>query len=424
LAMDKFMIWGGEPLHGEVEISASKNAVLPVLAAAILGETPSVIRKAPWLKDVDTMLLILQALGVTTQRSYDGDITIDPTTLQNWEAPYDSVRKMRSSIYVLGALLGKLGKAIVSLPGGCVIGPRPIDLHIKGLTGLGATIEKRHGYLIAEAKQLRGARIFLGGPFGSSVGATINIMLAAVKAEGVTVIESAACEPEVSDVALFLNKMGAKITGGGTPTLTIEGTGQLQGTEHQVVPDRIEAGTFMIAAAATSGDIALLGAEPRHLDAVAAKLRETEAEVLEEEGKIRVRAAGKKAPTDLTTLAYPGFPTDLQAQFMALMSVTPGVSRIVEKVYPDRFMHVGELTRLGVDITMDSNSALVRGVPCLSGAPVMASDLRASAALIIAGLVAEGETLIHRIYHIDRGYVDIENKLAKLGAKIRRLKAN
>ncbi|NQT84282.1 UDP-N-acetylglucosamine 1-carboxyvinyltransferase [bacterium] len=422
--MDKFMIWGGERLHGEVEISACKNAVLPVLAAALLAETPSVIKKAPWLKDVDTMLLILQALGVTTKRSFEGDVTIDPTTLKSWEAPYELIRKMRSSIYVLGALLGKLGKAVVSLPGGCVIGPRPIDLHIKGLTQLGAAIEKRHGYLIAEAKQLRGARIFLGGPFGSSVGATIDIMLAAVKAEGVTVIESAACEPDVADVALFLNKMGAKITGAGTPTLTIEGTKELHGTEHTVIPDRIEAGTYMIAAAATDGDIALLGAEPRHLEAVIAKLREAGVEVFEEEGKIRVRSTGTKRPTDVTTLSYPGFPTDLQAQFMALMSITSGVSRIVEKIYPDRFMHVGELGRLGADMTMDSNSALVRGVPSLSGAPVMASDLRASAALIIAGLVAEGETLIHRVYHIDRGYVDIENKLANLGAKIRRVKAN
>ncbi len=422
--MDKFMIWGAQPLRGEVEISACKNAVLPVLAAAILGETPSVIKKAPWLKDVDNMLLILQALGVTTQRTYEGDITVDPTTSQNWEAPYDLVRKMRSSVYVLGSLLGKGGKAIVSLPGGCVIGPRPIDLHIKGLTELGATIEKRHGYLIAEAKSLRGARIFLGGPFGSSVGATINVMLAAVKAEGLTVIESAACEPEVADVALFLNKMGARITGAGTPTLTIEGANELQGAEHEVIADRIEAGTFMIAAAATGGDIGVVGAEPRHLEAVIAKLREAKVEVLEEDGRLRVRSEGKRVSADLTTLPYPGFPTDLQAQFMALMSVTSGVSRIVEKVYPDRFMHVGELARLGVNITMDSNSALVRGIASLSGAPVMASDLRASAALIIAGLVAEGETLIHRVYHIDRGYVDIENKLAKLGARIRRLKSD
>ncbi len=422
--MDKFMIWGGERLRGEVEISSCKNAVLPVLAAALLGETPSVIKNTPWLKDVDTMLLILKAMGVTINRSFEGDVTIDPSTLQTAEAPYDLVRKMRSSIYVLGALLGKLGKAVVSLPGGCVIGPRPIDLHIKGLTQLGAAIEKRHGYMIAEAKQLRGTRIFLGGPFGSSIGATINVMLAAVKAEGLTVIESAACEPDVADVVLFLNKMGAKISGAGTPTLTIEGTKELHGAEHQVIPDRIEAGTFLIAAAATGGDVALVGAKPRHLEAVAAKLRDAGAEVFEEEGKIGVRSTGERMPTDLTTLSYPGFPTDLQAQFMTLMSVTPGVSRVVEKIYPDRFMHVGELARLGADITMDSNSALVRGVSSLSGAPVMASDLRASAALIIAGLVAEGQTVIHRVYHIDRGYVDIETKLAKLGAKIRRVKAN
>ncbi len=422
--MDKFVIWGGERLRGEAEVSGSKNAVLPILAAAILGETPSVIRKAPWLRDVDTMLMILEATGVTTKRSFDGDVTIDPSTLENCEAPYELVRKMRSSIYVLGALLGRLGKAVVSLPGGCVIGPRPIDLHIKGLSQLGATIEKHHGYLIVEAKKLKGARIFLGGPFGSSVGATVNVMLGAVKAEGETMIESAACEPEVADVANFLAKMGAKITGAGTPTLLIEGQRALHGAEHEVIPDRIEAGTFMIAAAATGGDVTILGAEPRHLEAVTAKLKDAGAEVSLGDKRIRVQASDARKATDLTTLAYPGFPTDLQAQFMTMMCVTPGVSRIVEKIYPDRFMHVGELTRLGADITMDTSSALVRGVNGLSGAPVMASDLRASAALIIAGLVAEGETLIHRIYHIDRGYMDIESKLARLGAKIRRLKSD
>lgn len=422
--MDKFVIWGGERLRGEAEVSGSKNSVLPILAAAILGETPSVIRKAPWLRDVDTMLMILEATGVTTKRSFDGDVTIDPSTLENCEAPYELVRKMRSSIYVLGALLGRLGKAVVSLPGGCVIGPRPIDLHIKGLSQLGATIEKHHGYLIVEAKKLKGARIFLGGPFGSSVGATVNVMLGAVKAEGETIIESAACEPEVADVVNFLAKMGAKITGAGTPTLVIEGQKALHGAEHEVIPDRIEAGTFMIAAAATGGDVTILGAEPRHLEAVTAKLKDAGAEVSLGDKRIRVQASGTRRATDLTTLAYPGFPTDLQAQFMTMMCVTPGVSRIVEKIYPDRFMHVGELTRLGADITMDTNSALVRGVNGLSGAPVMASDLRASAALIIAGLVAEGETLIHRIYHIDRGYMDIESKLARLGAKIRRLKSD
>jgi len=422
--MDKFVIWGGERLRGEAEVSGSKNSVLPILAAAILGETPSVIRKAPWLRDVDTMLMILEATGVTTKRSFDGDVTIDPSTLENCEAPYELVRKMRSSIYVLGALLGRLGKAVVSLPGGCVIGPRPIDLHIKGLSQLGATIEKHHGYLIVEAKKLKGARIFLGGPFGSSVGATVNVMLGAVKAEGETIIESAACEPEVADVVNFLTKMGAKITGAGTPTLVIEGQKTLHGAEHEVIPDRIEAGTFMIAAAATGGDVTVLGAEPRHLEAVTAKLKDAGAEVSIGDKRIRVQASDARRATDLTTLAYPGFPTDLQAQFMTMMCVTPGVSRIVEKIYPDRFMHVGELTRLGADITMDTNSALVRGVNGLSGAPVMASDLRASAALIIAGLVAEGETLIHRIYHIDRGYMDIESKLARLGAKIRRLKSD
>ncbi len=422
--MDKFLIWGGKQLKGEIQISGCKNAVLPILSASLLAETPSTIKNVPWLKDVDTMILILEAMGAKIKRSFDADIIVDPTELNNWEAPYELVRKMRSSIYVLGTLLGRFGKAVVSLPGGCVIGPRPIDLHIKGLTELGAKIERRHGYLVAEGKKLVGKNIFLGGPAGSSVGATGNVMLAAVKADGKTVIESAACEPDIVDLARFLKKMGAKIEGEGTSTITIEGVKKLQGTEYKVIPDRIEAGTFMVAAAITGGDVTLKGTLPIHLQSVTDKLREAGIDVTIHNGDIRVNAAGTAKPVEIVTLPYPGFPTDLQAQFMALMSVTPGDSHIVEKIYPDRFIHVGELTRLGANITMDNNSAIVRGVPKLSGAPIMASDLRASAALILAGLVAEGETLIHRVYHIDRGYEDIEVKLAKVGAKIKRIKSN
>jgi UDP-N-acetylglucosamine 1-carboxyvinyltransferase len=332
---------------------------------------------------------------------------------------------MRASIYVLGALLGRFGKAIVSIPGGCVIGPRPIDLHLKGFTELGTTIEQRCGYIYADVPELVGAEIFLGGPAGSSVGATANVLMAAVRAKGTTVISSAACEPEIVDLADFLNAMGAKVSGAGTPIITVEGVAELHGVDsYEVIPDRIEAGTFMAATAATRGEVTIKGAQPAHLQSAVSKLVELGAKVKVQNGDIHVDATGDLKPIEVVTQPYPGFPTDLQAQYMAAATVAGGMSRVVEKIYPNRFMHVMEYARLGADITMDGNRAIVHGVPKLSGAPIMASDLRASAGLVLAGLVADGATTIHRVYHIDRGYEDIEEKFAKLGAKIKRVKSN
>ncbi len=371
------------------------------------------------------MVEILDAMGVRIQRSYEGSLSIDPGPLESHEAPYELVRKMRASIYVLGALLGRFGKATVSMPGGCVIGPRPIDLHIKGLTELGATIEQRCGYIFAEANELVGREVFLGGPHGSSLGATANVLMAAVKAKGTTVISSAACEPEIVDLANFLGRMGARISGAGTPILTIEGVSELNGVEgYEVIPDRIEAGTFMTAAAVTRGEVTVKGAEPAHLQSVIAKLTEAGVRVETRNGDIHVDATGDLKPIEVVTQPYPGFPTDLQAQFMAVALLAEGMSRIVEKIYPNRFMHVMELTRLGANITMDGNRAIVHGGEDLSGAPIMASDLRASAGLVLAGLAAEGETTVLRVYHIDRGYEDIEERLSALGAKIKRVKSN
>jgi len=423
--MDKFLIWGGETLRGETRTSGCKNAVLPILAASLLADTPSTIQNCPWLKDVDTMVEILDAMGIRVERSFEGTLIIDPSRFDSHEAPYDLVRKMRASIYVMGALLGRFGKATVSIPGGCVIGPRPIDLHLKGFSDLGAKIEQRCGYIFAEAKELVGREIFLGGPNGSSLGATANVMMAAVKAKGTTVIASAACEPEIVDLANFLNMMGANVSGAGTPVVTIEGVTELHGVDgYRVIPDRIEAGTFMTAAAVTHGDVTIKDAEPAHLQSVIAKLREAGVKVETHNGDIHVDATGTVGPIEVVTQPHPGFPTDLQAQFMAVATVADGMSRIVEKIYPNRFMHVMELTRLGANITMDGNRAVVRGVERLSGAPIMASDLRASAGLVLAGLAAEGATTVLRVYHIDRGYEDIEEKLAALGAKIKRVKSN
>lgn len=422
--MDKFLVWGGKKLKGDVRIGGCKNSVLPILAASMLGDSPSKIKKTPWLKDVDTMILILESLGVKVKRSFGGDVVVDPAGIDVWEAPYDLVRKMRSSIYVLGALLGRIGKAVVSMPGGCVIGPRPINLHLKGLSQLGAKVITRHGYIIAEATKLKGRNMFLSGPFGSSVGATGNVLLAAVKAEGTTVIEGAACEPEIVDLVTFLKKMGARISGEGSPTLRVRGVKSLHGAEYTVMPDRIEAGTYMMAAAITGGDLTLRDVDASMLESVTEKLRQVGVVVKSRNDTLSVKVTRKLRTADVTTLPYPGFPTDLQAQFMAVMTVTDGASVIVEKIFPDRFMHVGELTRLGADIMMDNGSAVVRGVKKLSGAPIMASDLRASAALILAGLVADGETTVHRVYHIDRGYEEIEEKLSQVGARIKRVKSN
>jgi len=419
--MDKFIVEGGSPLLGSVSISGSKNAALPVLAASILTDEKLTIRNVPDLSDIKHMMLLLGELGISAKWGKPGAIEIAPHDGDALVAPYDIVRKMRASVCVLGPLLAKRGKAKVSLPGGCVIGVRPIDLHLKGLRALGATISIEHGYVVAEAAKLHATHVFLGGPFGSSVLGTANVMMAATLAEGTTVIESAACEPEIADLAVFLNAMGARITGIGTPRIVVEGVSSLGGADYSVIPDRIEAGTFMIAAAATGGEISLKGARIEHLGAVVDKLRQIGVSVEHEGGGCRVSSKGLVRSTDVTTLAYPGFPTDIQAQMMALLSVADGISIITEKIYPDRFMHIAELNRMGASIRKEGVSAIVQGVPSLSGAPVMASDLRASAALVIAGLIATGSTIISRVYHIDRGYERIEKKLAALGARIKRV---
>ena len=419
--MDKFIVEGGSHLKGSVSISGSKNAALPVLAASILTDEKLTIRNVPNLSDIKHMMLLLGELGINAKWSKPGNIEIAPHDGDALVAPYDIVRKMRASVCVLGPLLAKRGKAKVSLPGGCVIGVRPIDLHLKGLKALGATISVEHGYVVAEAAKLRGTHVFLGGPFGSSVLGTANVMMAATLAEGITVIESAACEPEIVYLADFLNSMGARISGIGTPRLVIEGVSSLGGADHSVIPDRIEAGTFMIASAATGGEISLKGARMDHLGAVVDKLRQIGVTVeLEDEG-CRVISGGTVRSTDVTTLTYPGFPTDTQAQMMTLLSVADGISVITEKIYPDRFMHIAELNRMGAIIRKEGASAIVQGVPSLSGAPVMASDLRASAALVLAGLIATGKTIINRVYHIDRGYERIEEKFTALGARIKRI---
>lgn len=417
--MDSFLIQGGTPLRGEVTISGSKNAVLPLMAAALLTKDTCVIRNAPDLSDVRFMVKILESLGADV--SFEaGTLTIRCARIKGF-GDYDLIRKMRGSICILGPLLTRLNEASVSLPGGCVIGTRPIDLHLKGLVALGAKLDIEGGYIRAKTKGLKGTTIFLGGRAGPTVLGTANIMMAAALAEGVTVIESAACEPEVCDVANFLVSMGAKITGIGSPTLTITGVKELHGTDYEVIPDRIEACTFICAAAATKGDVIVHGARPEHFAAVLDKLREAGVKVERKAGALRVTRPGKLKPADVTTLPYSGFPTDVQAQFMALMTLAPGISVITERIFESRFMHVAELMRLGADIAIEGPSAIVKGGKPLSGAPVMASDLRASAALVIAGLAAKGATQVHRIYHLDRGYERMEDKLRKLGAKIERV---
>jgi UDP-N-acetylglucosamine 1-carboxyvinyltransferase len=419
--MDKLVIEGGHRLEGRVAISGSKNASLPMMAASILASEPCVIKNVPNLTDIRTMGEILGAMGVSCERT--GLDTIECAVHDSTEvtAPYEMVSRMRASVCVLGPLVAKRGKARVSLPGGCVIGLRPIDLHIKGLQCLGAKVYVEHGYIIAEAERLKGAEIYLGGAFGSSVTGTANVMMAATLAEGKTIIENAACEPEVQDLGHFLNAMGARVSGIGTPRLVIEGVDELGGCEYEVVPDRIEAGTFMVAAAITKGDLRLSNARLDHLHAVVDKLRQVGVSVRQENGEVRVSASSKPAAVDVTTLPYPGFPTDLQAQFMALLAIGNGISVVTEKIYPDRFMHVAELNRMAADIRKEGPTSIIIGVPELSGAQVMASDLRASAALVLAGLVARGTTEVRRVYHIDRGYEKIEQKLNAVGAKIERM---
>lgn len=414
------MIKGGIPLHGEVTISGAKNAVLPIMAATLLTAERCVIRRVPDLSDVRFMGQILTSLGATVE--WDGDsVSIQAARIKP-HGDYELIRKMRGSICILGPLVGRQHRAKVSMPGGCVIGARPIDLHLKGLRALGVKISMSEGYVCARAPRLAGAELFLGGRSGPTVLGTANVMMAAVLAEGITIIESAACEPEVTDLAKFLTAMGAKIEGAGSPTITITGVKELHGAEHDVIPDRIEAATFAIAAAATKGEVKLLGTRPEHLHAVLDKLREAGVRIERSGSSLTVKRSGTLKPVDITTLPYAGFPTDVQAQMMSLMLLAPGISIITERVFESRFMHVPELGRLGADVAIEGPSAIVKGGNPLSGAPVMASDLRASAALVIAGMVARGETKVNRIYHLDRGYEKIDAKLAALGARVARVK--
>jgi UDP-N-acetylglucosamine 1-carboxyvinyltransferase len=417
--MDSLLIKGGIPLHGEVTISGAKNAVLPIMAATLLTNETCVIRRVPCLSDVTFMGQILTSLGAEVKLNGD-TLTVRSARILGI-GDYDLIRKMRGSICILGPLLARLHKARVSMPGGCVIGSRPIDLHLKGLEALGAKVTIQAGYVLVSAPHLHGAEMFLGGRAGPTVLGTANVMMAAVLAEGVSIIESAACEPEVVDLANFLNAMGAKIVGAGSPTITITGVKALHGAEHEVIPDRIEAATFAIAAAVTNGEITLRGARPDHMHAVLDKLREAGIKVERGGPTLTVRRGGRLKPVDITTLPYAGFPTDAQAQMTVLMAITPGISIITERIFESRFMHVSELARLGADIGIEGPSAIVKGGKPLSGAPIMASDLRASAALVLAGLVAKGKTLVKRIYHLDRGYENIDEKLRRLGARIERV---
>ena len=417
--MESLLIKGGVPLHGEVQISGSKNAVLPIMAATLLTDEPCVIRRVPNLSDVNYMAEILTWLGAEVKLA-GGELHVRAKKVRH-HADYDIVRKMRGSICIMGPLLGRFSQATVSLPGGCVIGARPINLHLKGFKALGAKITIESGYVQAKAKRLVGSEMFLGGRAGSTVLGTANVMMAAALADGVTVIESAACEPEVVDVANFLNAMGAKIVGAGSPTITITGVDKLHGAEHEVIPDRIEAATYAIAAAATNGEVTILGARPDHIHAITDKLTECGVKVDRRGTTLIVSRGGRLKPVDITTLPYSGYPTDAQAQMMTLMCLTPGISIITERIFESRFMHVSELARLGADIEIEGPSAIVKGGKPLSGAPVMASDLRASAALVIAGMAAKGKTQVNRIYHLDRGYENIDGKLRKLGARIERV---
>jgi UDP-N-acetylglucosamine 1-carboxyvinyltransferase len=417
--MDSFLIKGGVPLHGEVTISGAKNAVLPIMAATLLTAEPCVIHGVPNLSDVRFMGQILAWLGA--QVNIEGNTVRVQARKIKGQGDYDLVRKMRGSICIMGPLLGRLRKVRVSLPGGCVIGARPINLHLKGFEALGAKITIQGGYVEAEAKRLVGGAMFLGGRAGSTVLGTGNVMMAAALADGVTVIESAACEPEVIDLANFLNAMGAKVQGAGSPTITITGVKELHGAEHHVIPDRIEAATYAIAAAMTNGQVTIKGARADHIHAVIDKLGEAGVVVERRGADMVVKRGSKLKCSDVTTLPYSGFPTDVQAQMMALMTMAPGISIITERIFESRFMHVSELTRLGADIQIEGPSAIVKGGRPLSGAPVMASDLRASAALVIAGLTAKGTTQVNRIYHLDRGYENMDGKLRALGARIQRV---
>lgn len=419
--MELFEIVGGARLKGTIPISGSKNSALPILAATILVEGETVLRNVPDLADVRLMQQLLARLGVKSERDADGAMRLRVEDEMNTHAEYELVRQMRASVCVMGPLLAKRRRAQVSMPGGCAIGDRPIDLHIRGLRALGAEFELTNGDVLLRTKKLNGADIFLGGPFGSSVTATANVLTAAVLAEGRTLIESAACEPELVDLANFLNACGARITGQGTPEIVVDGVSKLRGAEHRVISDRIEAGTYMIAAAMTNGDIELQGARIEHLRAAVDQLRRMGCIIEKSERGMAVSSSRRLEPVEITTQPYPGYPTDLQAQTMALCCLADGNSVITEKIFPDRFLHVAELNRMGAHLRKEGPTVIIEGVKRLIGAPVMASDLRASAALILAGLIAKGTTQVHRIYHIDRGYERVEQKLAAVGANIRRL---
>ncbi len=418
--MDKLVVKGGARLKGRVEISGSKNSALPILAATLLTPEKCVLHNVPDLSDIRFMLEILRQLGATVTFE-NGTVTTRAEKVIT-EVPYDLVRKMRASICVLGPMIARCGRATISEPGGCSIGDRPIDIHLKGLAELGAASHSEGGNVYIPKAELVGKEIFLGGKFGSTVLGTDNVMMAATRAKGLTIIESAACEPEVRDLAEFLNKMGAKIVGHGTRRIEIEGVDQLGGVEHTVIPDRIEAGTYMVAALITQGDVLLAGADPDHLVNVVDRMKSCGAKIKCNAEGIQVSAPRKLSSIDLVTETYPGFPTDMQAQMCALMSVTPGISAITEKIFPSRFMHLSELRRMGASVELEGATAILHGVEHLSGAPVMASDLRASAALVLAGLVAHGTTEVNRVYHIDRGYEHIDEKLRKLGAEIERVR--
>lgn len=418
--MDRLLIRGGRTLSGSVTVASAKNAVLPVLAACLLTEEECVIRNVPELEDVRTMLELLSALGVSVRRT-GRTVRLRAAGSISREAPYDIVRRMRAGYYVLGPLLGRFGEARVSLPGGCAIGARPVDLHLRGLEMLGARVGVEHGYVHARARRLTGAAMLLEGTRGPSVGATANVMMAACAARGETVISGAAREPEIADLAAFLNRLGAGIEGAGTPVVRIRGARALGGAEFRPIPDRVEAGTFAVAAALAGGRVRIRNCRPDHLAAVIDKLGEAGVEVACRRRELTVTSPGRPRAVQLGTAPYPGFPTDVQAQFTALLAVARGTSVVTENVFEARFLHAMELARMGARIAVTGNVAVIRGVPRLSGAQVMASDLRASAALVLAGLVAKGETEVRRIYHLDRGYERLETRLRALGAQVERL---
>jgi UDP-N-acetylglucosamine 1-carboxyvinyltransferase len=420
--MDKMRIEGGKPLHGSVDVSGSKNAALPILIASLITGEPCRFKRVPDLEDIRTTLKVLGHLGVESSSARPGEVTLTAKHVGSQDAPYDLVRKMRASVLVLGPLLARFGHAKVSLPGGCAIGARPINFHLQGFEKLGAKIELEEGYVIARADRLKGGLVAFEFP---SVGATENVMMAAVLAQGETVLKNCAKEPEIIDLARALRAMGAEIEGEGTETIRIQGKTSLHGCDYEIMGDRIEAGTYLAAGFGTRGAVEVLGIEPAHLESVLVKFEEAGAKITRNAHSIKLESGSARArATNITTQPFPGFPTDMQAQFMALMAVADGASLITETIFENRFMHVSELARLGADITIRGNTALIQGKAKLRGAPLMATDLRASASLVLGGLCAEGETVVNRIYHLDRGYEQMEKKLARLGATIERLKGS